>query len=192
MAQLGASSGALDLSYGGGTGVSRLDLSPEDDGVIDLALRPDGRIVAAGYSGDDGMVARLLATEGTLDLSFGGGTGFLTPSFGANDTFAALALQPDGRIVAGGYPFAATTSDALFERFLENGDDFDESFAETGSFSEDFGSTDMQVDDIALQADGRSSTPATSRPTAAATSSSAASPPGATTTRRSAAGRAAR
>ena len=157
VAQLGASSGALDPSYGGGTGRSLLDLTPGDDGVVNLALRPDGRIVAVGYAGDDGMVARLLATEGTLDASFAGGTGFLTPSFGAStDTLAGLALQPDGRIVAGGYSFAAnTTSDALFARLLENGSDFDESFAETGSFSEDFGSTDMQVDDIALQADGR-------------------------------------
>ena len=78
VAQLGAASGALDPSYGGGTGRSLLDLTPGDDGVVDLALRPDGRIVAVGYAGDDGMVARLLATEGTLDPSFGGGAGFLT------------------------------------------------------------------------------------------------------------------
>lgn len=156
VAQLGADSGVLDTAFGLGTGWSRLDLSPLD-GINDLALRPDGRVVAVGYAEDDGLVARLLATEGTLDPSFGGGDGLETPPFGGDDFLRGVALQPDGRIVVAGYSFPGDgSSEAPFARLLENAGTFDTTFADGfGAFSEDFGSTDMQVEDVALQADGR-------------------------------------
>jgi len=156
VAQLQANSGALDPTYALGSGWSRLDLSTADD-VNDLALRPDGRIVAVGTGEGDGLVARLLATEGTLDPSFGGGDGLETPPFGGTDVFRGIALQPDGRLVVAGYSFSANlSSDAIFARLLENAGTFDDSFAGGfGSFSEDFGSTSVSVEDVALQADGK-------------------------------------
>ena len=113
--------------------------------------------MAVGYGEDDGLVARLLAGEGTLDPSFGGGDGLETPPFGGDDFLRGVALQPDGRIVVAGYSFPGDgSSEAPFARLLENAGTFDTTFADGfGSFSEDFGSTDMQVEDVALQADGR-------------------------------------
>ncbi len=156
VAQVLPDSGALDPTFGSEPGWSRLDLTV-DDGVNDLALRPDGRVVVAGYTTGDGLVARLLGDQGTPDPSFGGGDGFATVPFGGIDRLSAVALQPDGRIVAAGYSFAfAGGSDALYARLLENQGAFDDTFAEgTGGFSEDFGSAEMSVEDIALQADGR-------------------------------------
>ena len=41
--------------------------------ILDIAIRPDGRIVAVGNTGEDGLVARLPAAGGSLDPTFGGG-----------------------------------------------------------------------------------------------------------------------
>lgn len=144
--------GGVDTTFGLGAGWSRIDRSA-DDGVNDLELLADGRIVVAGRANADGMVARVLA-EGTLDTSFANGQGVATVPFGGIDSLQALALQPDGRLVVGGYTFAGQ-SDAVFARLLADTAALDDTFADTGSFSEDFGSTDFQVDDIALQPDGR-------------------------------------
>ncbi|MGE3232966.1 MAG: hypothetical protein AB7O78_04470 [Thermoleophilia bacterium] len=145
--------GGMDSSFGLGAGWSRIDPSA-DDGVTDLELRPDGRIVAVGRTDNDGMVARLLAVEGTLDPSFAGGQGVDDLPFGGTDAVQALALQPDGKIVVGGFTFAGP-SKAVFARLLADTAGFDDTFADIGVVTEDFGSTDFQVDDIALQPDGK-------------------------------------
>ena len=115
VAQLGADSGKLDPAYGLGPGWSRIDRGAADS-VSDLALQPDGRIVAVATSGDDGFAARLLAAEGTFDPSFGGGDGFAGPPFGGQDIIQGLALQPDGRLVVAGYRESGGTTDGIFAR----------------------------------------------------------------------------
>ncbi|MFN8124855.1 MAG: hypothetical protein U0237_20810, partial [Thermoleophilia bacterium] len=156
VAQLLADTAALDPGYGLGFGWSRINLGP-DDGVNDVALRPDGRIVVAGWTGGDGLVSRLLAVEGTFDPSFGGGDGVATAPFGADDSLSGIVLQQDGRVLVSGYRYEASlSSDGLFARLLENEGTFDPAFADgTGGFSEDFGSRSMSVEDIVLQPDGR-------------------------------------
>jgi uncharacterized delta-60 repeat protein len=164
VAQLGAS-GALDASFGAGTGWTRFANSPAD-GISDIAIRPDGRIVAVGNTDADGLVMRLPAAGGSLDPSFGGGDGFATLPFGGDDFLSALALQPDGRLVVAGVTFSNATLmgagplpipnvDGIFARLGETDGFFDDTFAGDGSFGEDFGASFMQVDDVALQADGR-------------------------------------
>ena len=70
---------------------------------------PDGKIIAGGYTQksdgtkSDFAIARYNA-DGTIDDSFGNG-GKISTDFGENnryDVINALALQPDGRIVAVG------------------------------------------------------------------------------------------
>jgi uncharacterized delta-60 repeat protein len=165
VAQLGAK-GALDGSFGtGGGGFLQIARSPAD-GISDIAIRPDGRIVAVGNTNGDGLVARLPAAGGSLDPSFGGGDGFATVPFGGEDFLSSLALQPDGKLVVAG---ASRTGgavlagaglptiefDGVFARLKEADGDFDDSFADGGAFGEDFGSTFLQVNDIALQPDGK-------------------------------------
>ena len=43
-----------------------------------------------------------LLSDGTFDSSFGGGGGLIVDFFGSSDAARALALQPDGKIVAAG------------------------------------------------------------------------------------------
>ncbi|MBL9158645.1 MAG: hypothetical protein JNJ70_14290 [Verrucomicrobiales bacterium] len=71
-----------------------------DNAVYSIVVQPDGRILVAGnfttIAGTTvNRVARLNA-NGTIDSGF-------DPGDGANGRVAALALQPDGKILLGGY-----------------------------------------------------------------------------------------
>ena len=67
----------------------------------------------AGLGGWAGMGVARFTRDGQLDTTFGGGTG--TPglavyqTFANNDTANALAVQPDGKVVLGGYTNGAET-----------------------------------------------------------------------------------
>jgi uncharacterized delta-60 repeat protein len=73
-------------------------------GILDLAIQPDGHIVAAGFFGlgfaVNFGVARYNFT-GSLDPTFGT-AGFVSTDFGNADQARALALQSDGKIVLAG------------------------------------------------------------------------------------------
>jgi uncharacterized delta-60 repeat protein len=84
--------GTLDNTFNPGTGAN--------DGVLSLALQPDGKMIIGGnfitYNGTSrNFIARLNA-DGTLDNTFNPGTG-------ANDQVQTLALQPDGKVIIGGF-----------------------------------------------------------------------------------------
>src|ERR1700749_324170 len=72
-------------------------------GNFAMAVQPDGKVVVAGGGGlapeggkEFGAVVRYLPNGG-LDRSFGGGDGVVFDR--SSEPFAAVALQPDGRIV---------------------------------------------------------------------------------------------
>src|SRR5205823_1172487 len=69
-----------------------------------LALQPDGKVVAAGYTFTetyDFALARY-HPDGTLDGTFGSG-GLVTTDFGGTSDLAfAVVLQPDSKLVAAG------------------------------------------------------------------------------------------
>ncbi|MBL0126477.1 MAG: T9SS type A sorting domain-containing protein [Flavobacteriales bacterium] len=98
--------GTLDPSFGAMNG-----LSSSNDEVGAIAVLPSGRILVAGqfnaYDGTSvGGIVRLMP-DGTLDPTFNpGGTGF--------DSYdvRCFALQPDGRILVGGYFFNYNGSNA--------------------------------------------------------------------------------
>jgi uncharacterized delta-60 repeat protein len=93
--------GALDGTFGTG-GKVRLSVGVGDY-IVDVALLLDGKIVVVGISEYSFIVARF-NPDGTVDAGFGNGglvdTGF-PPDGGAVPT--AVAIQPNGRIVAAGY-----------------------------------------------------------------------------------------
>ena len=70
-------------------------------GLEEIALAPDGRIIAAGRHAGNFVVARYLP-DGHLDRGFGAGTGFVETDFGGWDFVAAVDALPDGRIVVAG------------------------------------------------------------------------------------------
>ena len=113
--------------------------------VKDVSLESDaqGRVVAAGDSDGNFALVRLLP-GGAMDPSFGSG-GKVFTDFGATDRAEAVAVQPDGKIVAAGYggsirPGPAGAMFAL-ARYLPDGT-LDPSFGSGGKVTTDFGAYD--------------------------------------------------
>jgi uncharacterized delta-60 repeat protein len=130
------SNGSLDSTFGSG-GVDVLDLGPIS-AARGLALAPGGKIAIAGsiqvgLQVPEGYVARL-TSSGALDTGFHG-TGYYTQQFsraGANSVFYSVAVQSDGKIVAGGAAVNGTTgADAVVARFTSSGS-LDSSFGSGG------------------------------------------------------------
>ena len=108
--------GSLDKTLAG-TGKATLGPGGPTD-VQAVLVDPDGRIVVAGTGGDTDprMVVARLTRAGTLDGAFGEG-GAAKADFEGQDIAAAVARQPDGKLlVAGtttaGYDFAVARFDA--------------------------------------------------------------------------------
>ena len=111
--------GSLDSTFGTGGKVTT-PVGSAGDYVNALVFQSDGKLVAAGNteaSTRDFVVVRYNAT-GTLDTTFGTG-GKVTTAVGTGDDVAfALALQPDGNLVAGGYAANAGTDAFALVRYL--------------------------------------------------------------------------
>jgi uncharacterized delta-60 repeat protein len=128
---------------------------------MDVALQPDGKIVAVGKSGSDWAIARYLP-DGSLDGGFSA-DGIVTTDFdGGFDTANGVAIDPDGTIVVAGH---AAVSPAVCSSCFEN--DFAVArYDEHGVLDQSFGggdglvTTDLGTNtdlgtDVALDADGR-------------------------------------
>ena len=98
--------GSLDSSFSG-DGKQTTDFYGDHDYAFGIAIEPDGKLVAAGYTGDpaaqkDYFAVARYKTDGSLDPSFSG-DGKQTTDFGAQYQAAyGVAIQSDGRIVATG------------------------------------------------------------------------------------------
>ena len=123
--------GTPDAAFGsGGKVVSQLGHGfGAFSAVASLALQPDGNVLAGGVATDaDGdsalLLARLTGVDGSLDSSFGSGGWLIDQAGGGSipsSQTSGIALQPDGRILAGG---VANASDGntrlLITRFFHD------------------------------------------------------------------------
>ena len=100
-----AANGSPDNSFGT-AGLVTTPFSTLDDVGRAVALQADGRILVAGRSSNksnpDFAVARY-AANGTLDGSFGSGGKLTIDFFGSFDGAENVVVQPDGKIVLGGF-----------------------------------------------------------------------------------------
>ena len=108
--------GTLDPSFSE-NGTVKTNFTHRGEGALDVALDPDGRLVAAGgrFVGPGFDLARY-RRNGRLDPSFGD-HGKVTTEFGPLGAVAwEVAIQGDGRIVAAGVEFVqkATRQDDRF------------------------------------------------------------------------------
>jgi uncharacterized delta-60 repeat protein len=126
--------GTLDPTFSG-DGKRTTNLA--DDTPHDIALQTDGKIVVGGSASGDIAVVRY-DEDGSLDTSFSG-DGRATAGFtdARGDGGRAIAIQPDGKIVAAG----GTSGGFALARFEANGS-LDATFSGDGVVTTDFGATD--------------------------------------------------
>ena len=146
--------GSLDPAFGNGGIVAGIA-----DGAFanDLALQPDGKLVAAGVAtalssppdfGDFGV--ERLSADGTLDPTFGIG-GRITTDIGDDDFPPDVAIQADGKIVVAGNSFGNSGGNIVLVRYDPDGS-LDTAFGVAGiSITAPF----VDLVAMALQPDGR-------------------------------------
>lgn len=143
-----------------------LDSSFGNNGVVYLhgmtiacaRLQGDGKIVVAGNhpngTNNDLAVARF-NSDGTMDMGFGNGGKVYSAIGTGNDMLESVAIQADGKIVAGGYSSGSSATDFVVVRYHADGTP-DNTFDGDGVVLTDFGSGTLDViNDIAIQADGK-------------------------------------
>jgi uncharacterized delta-60 repeat protein len=147
--------GTLDTSFGGGTGIVITDISPgNSEDLLSVTEQKDGKILVCGNASTnivDFIIARY-NSDGSLDTSFNG-TGSIILNLGGSDFAQKVLVQKDGRILIAGY--GGSTSDVKIVRYHYNGT-LDTSFgsAGTGIVTVNYGGTD-RVFGGTLQADSK-------------------------------------
>jgi uncharacterized delta-60 repeat protein len=151
------SDGTLDPAFGTG-GILAVSVGIGFSQANSVAVQPDGRIVAAGlaFNGvdDDFTIVRCMA-DGSLDTSFGGGSGIVLLPLGASDDRAyGIALQPDGKIVIAGSSHDGTRAEFALVRLLADGTP-DPAFGNSGTTKTSFGNGNAWSYSLALQRNGK-------------------------------------
>jgi uncharacterized delta-60 repeat protein len=151
--------GRLDTSFGSG-GKVRTFLGT-GGGANAMAIQADGKLVVVGSTGDTAeggpYFALLRYTKtGRLDTGFGsGGMAFpnsTIPNAADYGEANAVAIQPDGKIVAAGKNLFY--NDFQLARFRENGS-VDTSFGSGGNVFPGIGAGSSGANAVAIQRDGR-------------------------------------
>lgn len=155
--------GTLDSSFGSSGKVitSFYDNEFLDSEAFAIALQADGRFVVGGWTtgpqgGSDYALARY-NIDGSLDPTFGS-LGRVTTDFSnrGNDKIEALALQPDGKIIAAGFSDLRISSDLFaLTRYNPNGT-LDSGFGVDGKVTTQFffGGFDSLACAVVLQSNG--------------------------------------
>jgi uncharacterized delta-60 repeat protein len=156
--------GTLDRGFGA-NGTAATSFGGTTQGIASVALQGDGKIVAAGTANLDGTFGFALARyniDGSLDATFGKNgtvTGGDFDLVGQGFSFAlayAVAVQPDGKIVAAGEAFVSGGFDFALARFESDGS-LDESFGTAGVRTINLGGATRndRARGLVLQADGK-------------------------------------
>lgn len=114
------SDGTLDPTFGT-NGIVVTDIDNRENYALFIALRPDGKIVAGGMTGEenstsDFALAQYLA-DGSLDVNFGN-NGIVITDLGKHETLEGMTIQPSGKIVASGNIRDENGSDILLVRYI--------------------------------------------------------------------------
>lgn len=151
------SDGMLDVSFNG-SGWLDLALSNNIDLVSDLALLPNGDILCTGTVFDETTLdaeiyAAKILSNGTFDNSFGiDGVAKYDIDTG-NDQSSSMILQPDGKIIIGGYVNDGNDDNFCLIRINQDGS-LDASFGNNGIVITEISPANDRIASMVLQADG--------------------------------------
>jgi uncharacterized delta-60 repeat protein len=131
-----------------------------NDSANAIALQTDGKIVLAGdaYTNTDGFHARdglliRLNANGTIDTGFGGGDGIVDLHQTYFDSFSAVLVQADGKVIVGG-EVRLRLGEALLARFNSDGT-LDTSFDSDGILSSAFGDGPSSIQAMTFSPNGQ-------------------------------------
>lgn len=154
---------ALDKSFGV-RGKVRTAFPSENAAATAVAIQPNGKVIVAGPTGATATAQRRIAVarympDGTLDSTFGRGGKVMSPLEATSiGVFlgAALALQPNGKIVVAGTTDSTYSGSSRFAvaRYNANGS-LDSSFGNKGEATAAFGTDWAAAMAIALEPDGK-------------------------------------
>ncbi len=145
--------GSLDTSFGGGDGVAS---SGVYGSAKDVALQTDGKFLVAADLSNSNFNLMRFNSDGALDTSFGGGSGYVSTDLaGGNDRADSLTIQSDGKVLLSGFGFNGTSFDFGLVRYNTDGS-LDTSFNGTGKVLTDFGANSSDMgNETRMQADGK-------------------------------------
>lgn len=153
--------GTPDESFGGGDGISIMQVDTGEDYAYELELLADGKMLLAGTSAVPGFtysrgIVMQLLPDGSLDETFGS-SGYTSVQLDntSSENFRCLELLPSGKFIAAGYSYV--DFEKLFLVGFNADGALDLSFADNGihvgqSISEAF---DMVVSGNAVYVGGR-------------------------------------
>jgi uncharacterized delta-60 repeat protein len=147
--------GSLDTSFSGDGKLTTV-IGSVGSSAYSVAIQADGKIVVAGGSSSGNVDFALVRynTDGSLDTSFSG-DGIVTTAVGSfNEQAYAVAIQPNGKIVAAGMGIAVNNFDFAVARYNTDGS-LDTSFSGDGKQTTPFGTSDDRGFGMALQSDGK-------------------------------------
>ncbi|MDQ3041333.1 MAG: FG-GAP-like repeat-containing protein [Acidobacteriota bacterium] len=151
--------GTLDTAFGT-NGKVFTPVGSASDGVTDLIVQLDGKIVAAGNSFVSGSSFDFSLvrynSDGSLDSTFGSGGKVITAISDSSDNLNSIALQSDGKIVAGGNGrVVSSNADYALARYNADGS-LDASFGANGKVITAISDENNDfLYDVALQPDGK-------------------------------------
>jgi len=154
-----AAAGDLDPTFGDGGKLWTIQIGLDFlRAGQDVALQQDGKIVVVGTAsssqGDEWYFALVrYDTNGSVDNGFGHGGGVVS-DLGQPSFARAVAIQPDGKILAGGDSPCPRTSCFTVARYNPDGS-LDGGFGTGGVVRTKFNLCGCEVDDLAIQADGK-------------------------------------
>lgn len=156
--------GSLDTTFGAaGTGFVITEMNGYlGESIESIMVQPDGKIVVAGGADLEPKVGLVrYNSDGTLDTTFGGGDGIVKFRFASSpstewDTVTTAALQPDGKILVGGYILNYNTGNGRFAlaRILTDGT-LDPTFGSAGIVRTDIGQGGDAAHSLRVMPDGR-------------------------------------
>ncbi len=148
--------GSFDASFDG-DGIVLTDFGDRSDGAFAVKIQTDGKIIAAGFAGNNTEVDFALARynpDGSLDPSFDGDGKVKTDLLGTTNYIRAVAIQTDGKIVGVGGSFNDSDYGYAIVRYNSNGL-LDTSFDDDGKILNSGLNTYEFTAAVGIQADGK-------------------------------------
>jgi len=150
------SDGSLDTSFNT-TGIVTTNVGSGDNAYsVAIQPDPDGKILLGGYSyiGNYSQVTLLrYNSDGSLDTSFNSAGIVTTDINGFYDYALSIAIQPDSKILVGGYSDNGSKNDMAVLRYNDDGS-LDTSFDSDGIVTTNIGGLNDGAYSVALQPDG--------------------------------------